>query len=259
MNNPEQMLTHFVKLRGSLKQEDVVFYWSGSIYGMIPGVQNKPLFRFEGYNISRFVPVEGGYQHLSREVSVYEDPRTGEILERWQNPFTEQEVRVVHVWNDPVNQEMLLNGPRGPFTVPVTPVGDDIQCWNLDIFLTYPSPLSRKDYPQYSQNDLYQGAELFQFYVKTSDLENEDLPSVPCHLSWTRIGPWLPWMEMADRPGNLVYQCRGYKLANGYADLPSHLRAYVEQHEPQYKEAPRTFTRPNETSWTYFKKLLAQQ
>jgi hypothetical protein len=256
---PEQNLRGFVKTRGSLEPEEVVFWWSGNIYSFVPGEQSRHLFRFEGYNIARVVEIEGGYQQLTREAAFYQDPQTGEMLEHWANPLNGRTVGVVHVWNDPVNQQLLLDGPRGRFAVPVTEMDDDTLCWHIDIFLNYPSPLSRAQYPRYSQSDVYQGAELFQFYTRRSDLENPALPSVPCQNTWTRLGPWVPWMEMGDAPGNLVYQCRGRKLAHGYGDLPLALRAYVEAHQPQYRTAPTEFTSPNETSWTYFKKLIQQR
>ena len=63
---------------------------------------------------------------------------------------------------------------------------------------------------------------------------------------------------MGDHGGNLVYRCVGYKLQNGYADLPDHLRRFVERKQPKFFSAPDTYTTPNETSWTYFKKIVDQ-
>jgi len=254
LTQPKDILRTFIKVRSSLKPDAVVFYWSGNVYGVVPGQKNQLLFKIEGYNIGRCVEVTGGYQHLTREVTFYKNPRSGEILEHWQNPFTQEEVAVVHVWNDPVNQTYLLDGPYGPFTLPVDELGNDRLCMSLDVMLAYPSPLSRAQYPKNSQSDLYQGAELFQFFFSRAEAEELALDSIPCEISWTRLGPWLPWMAMADRPGQLLYQCSGYKVAHGYSDIPASVRTYVEAHHPEYAAAPTEFTRPNETSWTYFKK-----
>ncbi|GCE26725.1 hypothetical protein KDA_22090 [Dictyobacter alpinus] len=259
LTQSENLLQTFVKVRASLKPDEIIFMWSGNIYSVIPGERNRLLFSIDGYNVGRCMEIEGGYQHLMREVTFYKDPAAGTILERWQNPFTQQEVEVVHVWNDPVNQQYLLDGPYGKFKLPIAQLGQDRLCASMDIMLAYPSPLPRSLYPQYSQNDLYQGAELFQFFFSQQDAENPDLFSIPCDISWTRLGPWLPWMEMADRPGSLLYQCSGYKLTAGYQELPVQVRTYVEQRDPKYMHAPDEFTRPNETSWTYFKKHLAHK
>jgi hypothetical protein len=259
LSQPEDLLSAFVKTRASLTDEETVFWWSGHVYSLVAGERSRLLFAVEGYNICRCRQITGGYEQLSREMMVYREPVSEQILERWTNPFTGTEVEVVPVWNDPVNQRYLLHGPQGPFSLLVTPLEGERLCLALDVMLAYPSPLPRASYPRYSQSDLYQGAELFQFFVDRRDLEDDALPTAPCDIAWTRIGPWLPWMEMADRPGWLVYQCRGCKLRGGYPALPEQLRTYVEQHQPRYREAPREWSGPNESSWSYFKKLLAER
>ncbi|WP_376796053.1 DUF1838 family protein [Thermogemmatispora sp.] len=256
LSQPEHLLRAFVKTRASLIDEEVVCWWSGHVYSLVPGEASRLLFAVEGYNICRCRPVADGYEQLSREMMLYLDPQQRAILERWTNPFTGEEVEVIPVWNDPVNQRYRLGGPQGALPLQVTPLEAGRICLALDILLAYPSPLPRALYPRYSQSDLYQGAELFQFFVRRQDLEDEGLLSAPCEIAWTRIGPWLPWMAMADRPGWLLYQCRGCKLAGGYAALPAWLRAYVERHQPDYQHAPQEWRSPNESSWSYFKKQL---
>lgn len=248
-------LNAFIKTRAALDGSETVFWWGGEIRSMIPEETSRLLFGFEGFNIARAVPVENGYRLLTREMSVYKSPETGNILESWDNPFTGHPVQVVSVWNDPVNTPIELTSPFVTFPLPVAELGDHIG-WNLDVYLTYPSPLSRAEYPDYAQSDLYQGAELFQFFAKRSDLEDPSITNAPGHISWTRISQWLPWMGMGQRAGNLVYRCAGYKLENGIDDLPGHLRRYVEQTQPKFLSAPDHWTAPNETSWTYFKKLV---
>jgi hypothetical protein len=59
------------------------------------------------------------------------------------------------------------------------------------------------------------------------------------------------------RPGrHAVLQRRGRKL-DSFADLPAGMRAAIEARGPIYKEPPPVDDqRPNETSWTYFKKQI---
>ena len=253
MTDAQRKLETFIKIRADLSGAESVFWWTGNIYSYIPGERSQRLFSFEGFNVARIIRAEGGYQMLTREAAFYKDPTTGEILEHWHNPLNECKVEVVHVWNDPVNQQFMAQSERGPFSVPSEDLGNGATCYYFDALLAYPSPLPRAEYPLNSQNDLYQGAELFQFFVQNEDFD-EDSSDVPCAISWTRLGPWLPWMEMADAPGNVLYQCRGAKLKGGYEGLSEQIRSYVETHHPEYQHPPETFTKPNETSWTYFKK-----
>lgn len=251
----EENLRGFIKTRGSLVPgEEFVFWWVGDIYDLVEEQSARHLFSFEGYNIGRMVRVDGGWRMLTREVGIYKDPQSGEILDTWQNPYTGSTNTCVHVWNDPVNQEFLLNSQRGKFKVPTTRSGDDMY-WHAEVFLKYKSPISRSEYPDNVASDMYQSAEMFQFFTKASELRADE-PSADCQISWVRVGQWLPWMEMGDTPGRLVYHCRGKRLEGGYNDLSNTVRDFIERDHPEYASAPVDFTTPNETSWTYMRKLL---
>jgi hypothetical protein len=246
----------FMRTRGDLSGEVVVFYWTGSIYSFVPGQRSSYLFEADGYSISRLQEQENGQMLLSREVFVYRDPETGEILDEWLNPFTGDTVMVVPVWNDPVNSFMPRSDGDWQFEMPYTLLADGRVSWNLDILLAYPSPLPADSFPEFSASNLYQGAELFHFFVSMEDLENESLTSVPTQISWTRFGQWLPWMRMGDRPGYLIYHCAGYKLPGGFDSLPDDLKQLVLETNPEFADAPSEWESPNETSWTYFRHLL---
>ena len=254
LRSPADNMAAFIKARASLDGTDVVTWFTGNIHAWVPGGAFRPfLLGFEGYNVARAVKVDGGYDLLTREAVFYTDPRTGEVLRHWHNPFTDADVDVVHIWNDPVNQRFRLEGPRGPWMLPVTGIGDEVY-FNVDVLLAYPSPLPRAEYPEESQDDLYQAAELFQFFCSRAELVDPARASARCQVSWTRLAPWLPWMHMSDRPGQLLYHGRGRKLS-GYEELPEWIKVEVDAHDPAFARAPSEFTEPNETSWTYYKRV----
>lgn len=247
-------LDQFMRVRASDDGRDVVVWFAGEIHAWVPGEPARHLFGFEGFNVARAVPADGGWDLLSREAVYYLDVDSREVLQTWTNPYTGREVDVVHVLNDPVNFPLRKDGPRGQFAVAVTDLGDRI-AFTSDVYLTYPSPMPRAQYPEHSQSDLYQAAELFHYLCARADLEG-GAACVPADVSWTRIAPWVPFMAMADRPGHLVYHCVGTKLAGGTDDLPAALRAHVQRTAPQFLTAPREIAGPNETSWSYFKRML---
>jgi Protein of unknown function (DUF1838) len=251
-SDPAANIEAFVKVRASLDPVDVVTWFSGNIYGYVPGEGHKHLFTFEGHNIGRTERVEGGFRFLSREAVFYKDAVTGEILEQWTNPYTGETDDVLHVWNDPVNGAFVLDGPRGKWSLAPEISGDAVN-FATDVFLMYPNPLKPAEYPREVSSDVYQGAELFRFIASKADIE-DDSASAPCHISWVRMAPYVPWMLMGDRPGNMVYHTGGRKLMGGYAELPVHLRAYIEANRPEYAFAPREVVTPNETSWTLYAK-----
>jgi len=258
LDKPEDNLKAFIKVRGSLTDnEEVIYYANGKIYGFVGGERDKPLMGFQMYNIARSIKTgEGEYELLTNEVLLYTDLKTGEVLEKIENPYTKETVDVLHVWNSPVNQKQKLDGKYGKWGVNHQKYGKDMICMNADIFLAYPSALKVAEYPENSQSDLYEAAELFQFFFSEEEMNNPDMNSINCTISWTRIGPWLPWFKMGQRPGNMVYQGAGYKLMEtDYDKMPKILTEYVMKNKPEYRHSPTEYSSPNETSWTYFKKM----
>lgn len=254
LESAEDRYDAFLRMRCAGAQHpeaQAVWWWTGDVHAFRHGARGQRLFGMECFSVSRALPVEGGHDLLHREFGLYLDAESRAPLSRWRNPLNGREVEVLLLANDPVNGRMRRSGPRA-FDVSFTQSGAEVWA-NLDILLRYPSPLPRAQYPLNSQSDTYEAAELFQFHARREDLANSGLPSAPCEVYWTRVGPWLPWMEMADRPGQLIYHCRGRKLPN-VAALPAGLRRAAEDGYAQFLSAPESFEAPNETSWTKFKK-----
>jgi hypothetical protein len=63
-------------------------------------------------------------------------------------------------------------------------------------------------------------------------------------------------MEMGDRSGMIYIHAAGRKLDN-YEQLPDVIKNEIAAKYPEYRTPPPLDdTRPNETSWTYFKKKV---
>ncbi|WP_245563505.1 DUF1838 family protein [Longispora albida] len=237
---PADVLHALARTRASLDGSEVTLWWSGDVFSWGPGEPYQRVFGFEGLSVARLVPEEGGFQLLNREAAFYLDPVTREILETWEGR------PVVHVWNDPANLRLR------PFPIPVTELGDQV-CFSLQIPLAYPSPLPVAEFPDNSADDTYRALELFQYFAPAT-VFGTDEPSVPSTLTWMRMSPWLPWMAQGDRPGGLAFHTHGRKLGS-YAEAPEKLRKHIASHNPSFASAPEAWSEPNETSWTYFRKL----
>ncbi|MGG8409707.1 DUF1838 family protein [Streptomyces sp. 12297] len=237
---PAELLTALARTRASLDGREVTYWWTGDVHSWAPGEPYRRVFGFEGVNVARLVEDGPGYRLLTREAAFYLDPLSRDVLESWEGK------PVVHVWNDPAHQQWR------PFPVPFTRLGDQV-CLSLEVPLAYPSPLPVADYPENSADDTYRALEMFQFFAP-ADVFTTDAPSVPATMSWTRMSPYLPWMAQGQRPGGLTFHCRGRKLGS-YGEVPERTRAYIAAHHPEYATAPEKWTEPNETSWTYFRRL----
>ena len=103
LSDPEDVLQVNRKIQCStVDNEPVTYYWNGNAYARRQGERDRLLFRVEGMNIRQCVRVEHeeygeGYHLVSREILLYLDPQTREILSTWENPWTGETVEVMHL------------------------------------------------------------------------------------------------------------------------------------------------------------------
>lgn len=262
IGTPEGAITAFRKVQCSTEDSrPTVYYWVGETYSRVPGEPDRLLFRFEGMNTRQCVtvidPIRGrGFRQVSREILFYQDPTTGKIIDEWQNPWSGEVVQVLHIANDPVN----FRAPIFPVKADGKPFATDLQVmgdhwWSTTtVPLFYRNPLGG-DFQDHV-GGTYHAVEMFNFFGRMSDLADPKTHSADVNVAWARISDWLPWMKMRGRAGNLYFNGAGRKL-DSYAELPAGMRAAIEARGPIFKEPPPVDDqRPNETSWTYFKKHM---
>jgi hypothetical protein len=248
--NPRERLDAYIRATGDTSGRESVTYGRATVYAHVPGAKPRALFNLEVVGVSRYEPIEDGYLRLHREIGYYTDLETGAVLERWRNPYLERDVEVIPIQNDPVNRRFTV----GSSTFKVLESGDDVVFYR-EVPLRYPNALDRATYGRFSSGDFYEAMEMFNTFVKRRDLEGERT-SVPATGSWSRVGPWLPWMEMGQYDGYLIYHSQSVKPQDGVEGLPARLRERIAREQPKFLRAPERFTQPDETSWTWFRKVI---
>ncbi len=267
LNNPTDAIKMNRKVTSSLTDAENCFYfWSGNIFSRVPGEKDRLLFTYNGMNVraSKTVvdSIKGyGWRHVSRELLFYQDPQTGEVLKTWKNPFTGKEIEVIHIANDPVNGRgpsyAMGNDGKTPFKL--KGYEKDGYWFDLtEVPLFYTNPLGG-DY-QDQIGGTYQAMEIFQTITPMSELTDPNTTkSVNSLIGWTRVSKWLPWLDMGDKAGQMIFTGIGKKVKS-FDDLPQILKDQINTNYPDYKVAPPVDdTRPNETSWTYYKKLMEKK
>ncbi len=262
-DTPEGYLKLNRKIQCSLEDNSPqVFQWFGRAYARVPGERDKHLFNLDGMNIRQCVSVDDpergkGYKMVSREIMLYLDPKTNEVLRTWENPWTDASNEVIHVANDPVNHTNYVRGRDGKdqtFNL------EDINgkyFMRFEVPLFYTNPLAG-DYQKYV-GGTYHATEIFDFNGDTDVLLDADQNVAYPVISWVRIAQWLPWMEMGSRSGLLYFNAMGRKLEN-YEQLSDTMKKEIEANYPEYTAPPPVSdTRRNETSWTYMKKIIDQR
>ncbi|NKB44016.1 MAG: DUF1838 domain-containing protein [Alphaproteobacteria bacterium] len=260
LEDPNDVILVEQKLNCSLTEgEPIVYWWQGSAYSRVPGEKDRHLFNVEGTNMRACKNFEDkergrGYRSVSREVLLYKDPETNEILRTWVNPWTEEEVEVMHVANDPVNmrQPSYARSADGEGrTFNATIVGNRVFTTG-EAPLFYNNPLAG-EYQDYVGNK-YHAMEALNSYVYKDDLLDSTKAKLEKYvLSWARFSEWLPWMKMRGRTGMMIFSTVGGRV-DSYDDLPDGLKAEIDANYPIYKEPPPIDDdRPNVTSWGDFK------
>jgi hypothetical protein len=258
LDTPAGALAAMRRIQCSLKDGEVVtWWWNGWAYSRVPGEPDRTLFAVEGMNIRQCGPLgdarDGSFKMVTREILLYKDPKTGEVLRSWDNPWTGKQVKVVHVSNDPVNQRIGATDRAGrPFRLPLT-VNAGQWWYTSTVPLLYRNPLGG-DYQDYVGGK-YHATEMFNFFGDVDALANPRRASAPVSIGWVRMSSWLPWMEMGDRTGLIYFHTAGRKLER-FEDLSETMKAEIRLNYPAYAAPPALDDeRPNETSWTYFRKV----
>jgi hypothetical protein len=260
-DNPDDVITMNRKIGCStVDGEPITFYWHGYAFSRRAGEPDRRMFRVEGMNVRACVTVEHpeygtGYRLVSREILLYLDPETNEILSTWDNPWTGETVDVLHVANDPVNSRgSFPNGPNGPAQWRGSSMGNDFwQTTTVPLF--YPNPLAGEF--QDETGAVYHATEMFNFFGNVDDLTDPETTTADVEVGWVRMSDWLPWMKMRGRDGLIYFHTAGTKL-DSWDELPDFFQEEIARHYPEYTDPPSLDDdRPNVTSWTYYRDIAA--
>ena len=237
--------------------------WEGRAYSRVPGEKDKHLFNLIGLNTRHCIVVEDdirgrGFRSVSREIMMYLHPETSDIMDVWENPWTGEEVEVLHVANDPVNMRGFRyeKDQNGEYVRPLElRQYEDITMSSDEIPLFYDNPLG-SDYQRYV-GGTYHAMEIFNSIYRSSEMLDASVKNLThSNIAWTRVAQWLPWMEMGSKPGIMVFNATGFSTFDKSEMWPK-LQKIVDERYPMYNEPPALDDdRPNETSWTVFKKHI---
>ena len=119
--NPRWNRDAWARIQADLDSDKQRFcHCSGQIMAVRPGEAVKPILGFQTFLATRLLPLpDGNIRRVNKEVIFYTNltrlGQPGEIIDSWQNPFTNETVRVVHAINDPFNytiSDMLILAPE---------------------------------------------------------------------------------------------------------------------------------------------------
>lgn len=254
LKNPQWNRDTYARIDGELDvSKQKVSRIKGKVYGVRDNEKVRPLFEMDGFSVVRTLRLpDGNWRRILKEVVFYRDLETGKIMERWRNPYTNEDVKIVPIANDPFNYDIRDTKPQPPSYGGLNkdqrapepfllnwsdgPNGTLILETGIDLF--YPAALQPDKWPRESAGAFNRVSEHFLFFVQRKDIENPKLTALPVTGSWSRLTPWLPWMLMGQAPGCINYFASFATVSNGIAGLPADLVAAAKAIDPKFLEAP---------------------
>ena len=226
--------------------QQLYYRWEGTVWWRrSPESALERIFAIAGMNATKVFLCSGengSYGHrINRELGLYCDPDTGDVLTQWQ-PFPHQPpVPVVPIANRVV---------QGDVTPKITtiPAGEPYLTKVQEIPLTYPHPLAGDPkYRDHCPGETFQGTEYFTTYAVRPGV------NAPTPL-WARDCPWLPWMKLGyGHPARLRFETTIQRV-DRFEDLNPKLIEVIRQRVHLYQHTPDATDEPNVTSTTYFKR-----
>jgi hypothetical protein len=256
------------RLQANTNGDQVFGHCTGTVCGVRPGEAVRPILGFEVFSTIRVMrQADGSYQRVTKEAIFYTDPKTGDILDEWDNPYTGERVRVVDVHNDPYNwiiastvQPPAMPGvvtsgqatPGGkPYLLDWSWLAPDTVVLTTDYHGYYKNLLDPAHWPRESSGPMIQSSELFRYFINKKELEDPKMTFLPANGSWVRVQPWLPWMLMGPAPGHIMYD--GVFRANPTPDfIPAKVLERIKRKYPSYMTAPTTWYGPNYSSLEHY-------
>ncbi len=253
----------YARLMGNTDMKSIKYGWAqGIIQGVRPGEAVRDLCGFTMLSCARLLPHESGtgYRKILREVGLYTDLKSGEIIEEWTNPYLNETVKVVPIANDPFNHTILDTVPPPPaygglnkeerkptpFQLNWTRRGDTLNLFS-HINLFYPSSLPPAKWPRENGNPFNQVTETFLYQIPWADMQDAKKTSVEYNGTWARTTPWLPWMLMGPTPGHAQYNTF-MGAVDDINRIDRKTLDYVERNMPKYMTAPDKWVDPSLSS-----------
>ena len=224
---PRANLEGMLRMTASLKEEDVPWWFDGTMFGIVGEEEPRPLVRFEGWEVYWVRPVENdAYELTGHTVTFFYDVETGEMLDTFENPYTGETNTVTASvqgggagfgFNYSVNgvrpTKFMDRMPEKPLLLQWSSVRDVI--W-MHAETAYPPGLSQ---PRKQRQTMFTNLE---------DFNNPEVSNLPASFSATVFENWPRWMEMGDRPGHVIWHAAGAKIAS-LDDLPGAFRERLER------------------------------
>jgi hypothetical protein len=231
-------LSAFMRMRGAIDNGLVIGFLSGKYYGVVDDALT-PLYGLVSATFTRYRRSSGlGYEGVDCEQAYYTDLETGQVLDDWRNPYTDEVVKVPAFRSEPkpfkVDENLVFSSavalPGAHFEqsgLPPVTIGNDV--WFTERVVASGRPPGATETFHYS--------ELTTMHARRSELAAGGAKRVPCDTHFTATVSWAPWQKMGNRPGHLLGNGDG-GYGGAMSDLPQVWREATLRSRPELVRDP---------------------
>jgi len=272
LTTPEGNARAYARMQGSLDPTVTSYSWySGRVTGQRPGEAARDLMGIIGMGAVRMLPQDDGksWMMLRKELGFFTDLETGEVIDRWVNPYLNEEVEVVHLANPainaPIKPYVLEQGlyetigkkaDAKPFMLKWLQVGDRVMT-EMHAHIKAKNPLDPALWKRESSGSTVTISDANSFTVLLADLQNPDLLKVESVGNWVHSRPYQPWMMMGQAPGNIQYTC--FTGSSATLDhMPRQIVSLARERFPDFLQAPTKITKAESSLARYMRTRTPQ-
>lgn len=236
----EENFKAYLRLLGSLQSATVYTWFSGQLWGIVPGTPAKPLVTFEGCAKSIWQKEGDTLSKQSFDIGYFGDLETGDIISEYENPFTNKVVHPYHYQYGGGSKTIYANGTStsGKTTKNIEPTWTKAggQIWLEEISsASFDNPFNPTEWGLSSAGEKIHFGSASTYVASEKDLFDSQKKSCPYTLFWTAINSWEPWLLMGDSPGYVMWRATGVKIMD-VAEIPDSIKNYAKKIQPNYFE-----------------------
>ncbi len=242
LSKPEDNITVFAKIAGSLDDRTSYLQYYGEIFSVIPNQVQTRLMRLKGIAKSRWVST-GDHTFFRRNYDhgLFCDPVTDEVLQTYQNPFTGEENIPLHYKSGPLEATVGPVGADGrPFILPWRITGDQISLTQT-AYGERDNYLPPEQWPKASTGPRLYFNTSSTYIADVDDVANESLASVTADHFWTFLTPFPAWMLVGDMPGFALWRWVARKIVDP-VELDPLIVAEIEKRVPNFFTVEQPWT-----------------
>lgn len=236
LTKPSDNVYAIVKMQGDVSGKTMYPWGQGHIYGVLDGEMATAMLRFQSCRIGEHRwRNDGAYVFRYRGMIFYQDYDTGEFIDSYRNPYTDQDCEVRHFRTSIGEYAYTETGTEsarsfdgevgksydGGYILPWQRAGDRLFV-TLDERVLYRRP---------SDNALRLDNAILRYQANWSEVNNPELTAAETQSSWQTAISWFTWLDMGDRPGMHMQGGNGYKFSS-LDDLPDAFTAFAEAKFP---------------------------